>query len=152
MTGLSTPGMEDGFKGSPFPRDVERVYGACRRMERCSGDAPAPPWELTFPHACKCLALLHKKYQTPLLFSSLTPESVPFVNWVGRQSSPQDETFHNEQPTYKMGSLLTVSSKLSSPRACSIPGASRPHKHHANQLQVILKSTEKGTGFQEVIR
>lgn len=140
-----------GSKAAPSS-GMWRVYSTCRRIERCSGDPPAPPWELTFPHACKCLALLQRTYQTPLLFSSLAPESVSFVNWLGKQSSPQDETFHNEQPTYKMGPLLTVSSKLSSPGVCSIPGASRPPNATQISCKVRLKSPAKGAGFQEVIR
>lgn len=113
---------------------------------------PSHPWELTFPHACKCLISLHRKYQKPLLFSSLAPESMQFGNWVGRQSSPQGETFHNELPTYRMSSLLTLSSQLRSPRTCCLPGASC----HINTTQIScivwLKSLAKGAGFQEVIK
>ena len=109
ITGSPTPGMGDGVKGNPFSRDVERVRSASTRVEGCSGDPPAHPWELTFPHACKCLVLLHKKYQKPSLFSRLPPECMLFGNWVGKSLSSQDETFHNELPTYRTSPLLTLS-------------------------------------------
>lgn len=152
MTCLPTPGIRGRFKGGPFPRDVERVCSACRRVERCFRDPPAHPCELTFPHAGKCSVLLHRKYQKPLLFSSLAPESMQFGNWVGRQLSSQDETFRKELPTYRMGPLLTLSSQFSHPRACSLPGASRPTNGTQISCKVRLKSPAKGAGFQAVIK
>lgn len=89
--------VPQGRKGDPLSKDVERGCSACGEGAVLWRPQTLPvghPKELTFPHVCKGLVLLHRMYQKSLAVI-ISTRVLAVWNCVGKQTSPQEETFHN---------------------------------------------------------